>query len=128
MKYLLALVLVLCLVGVAQAVEPKVSYFWEASDSEFIKLIGCSVKEDVIVKGLDIDVWYKWAEPATEVKYDELGLNNLVMPGVSYSKEVMGWDIGLNAAAGLDRIESITDSKDIGEFKYGIGIIVGKKI
>ena len=132
MRKLIILVTLLLVMGVtcnmAQAVEPKVSYFYEIDNSEFIKLVGTSVKEDVVIKGLDIDIWYKWSRPETEVSYDELGLNNLVMPGVSYSKEVMGWDIGLNAAIGLDRIESVTDSKDIGELKYGLGIIVGHKI
>lgn len=132
MKYVMAVVLLIGTVvlfcGTTQAVEPKVSYFYEIDNSEFIKLVGTSVKEDVVIKGLDIDIWYKWSRPETEVSYDELGLNNLVMPGVSYSKEVMGWDIGLNAAIGLDRIESVTDSKDIGELKYGLGIIVGHKI
>lgn len=132
MKYVMAVVLLIGTVvlfcGTTQAVEPKVSYFYEIDNSEFIKLVGTSVKEDIVIKGLDIDIWYKWSRPETEVSYDELGLNNLVMPGVSYSKEVMGWDIGLNAAIGLDRIESVTDSKDIGELKYGLGIIVGHKI
>jgi len=128
-QLLIGLVIVLGLAGVAQAVEPKVSYFYEASDSQFIKLIGTSVKEDIAdIKGLDIDIWYKLSRPSTEIKYDEIELNNLVMPGVSYSIDIKGWDLGFNAACGLDRIESIIDSSDIGEFKYGIGIVVGKKI
>ena len=129
MKYIILAVLLTCcvLVNNAQAVEPKVSYFYEVSDSQFIKLIGTSVQEDVAdIKGLDIDFWYQWGRPDTEITYDSIeNVNNLIMPGVSYSKEIKGWDIGINAGLGQDRIENI---KDLGEAKYGIGICIGKKI
>lgn len=132
MKYLMAVVVLftMLVVGIttAQAVEPKVSYFYEVTDSEFVKLLGTSVKEDIVgIKGLDIDAWYLLTPPETELKYDEIGLNNLVMPGISYSKNVKGFDVGINVAAGLDRIEKVTNTKEIGEFKYGIGICLGKK-
>ncbi len=114
--------------GTTYALEPKVSYFYEVTDSEFMKLIGTSVKEDIMgVKGLDIDAWYLLTPPSTEVKYDEIGLNDLVMPGVSYMKTIKGFDVGINVAAGLDRIESITNINEIGEFRAGIGICVGKR-
>ncbi len=131
MKYLLAGVLLIGTVvlfcGTAQAVEPKVSYFWEATESEFVKLIGTSVKEDIVgIKGLDIDAWYLLTPPATELKYDEIGLNNLLMTGVSYSKEVKGFDVGINVAIGQDRIEAL-DVDRLGETRYGIGLVFGKK-
>ena len=56
MKYVMAVVLLIGTVvlfcGTTQAVEPKVSYFYEIDNSEFIKLVGTSVKEDVVIKGL----------------------------------------------------------------------------
>ncbi len=132
MKKLMAVVLLIGTVvlfcGTTYALEPKVSYFYEVTDSEFMKLIGTSVKEDIMgVKGLDIDAWYLLTPPSTEVKYDEIGLNDLVMPGVSYMKTIKGFDVGINVAAGLDRIESITNINEIGEFRAGIGICVGKR-
>ncbi|CAK0754913.1 exported hypothetical protein [Azospirillaceae bacterium] len=129
MKKLILVVLALCLMSsVAYALEPKVSYFWEADNSQFVKLLGTSVEENIVgIKGLDIDLWYLLTPPSMEIKYDEITTNNLVMPGISYSKEVKGFDIGINIAAGLDRIETVTNIDRIGEFKYGIGICLGKK-
>lgn len=128
MKVLFVVLAILMIAGTAQAVEPKVSYFYELDNSEFIKLVGVSAKEDIFgIKGLDIDGWYKWSRPDTEIKYDEIGLNNLVMSGVSYSKEIKGIDIGINIAIGKDRIEKLTNLDELGETKYGIGICIGKK-
>ncbi len=130
MKYIMLAVLLTCCIWVnnAQAVEPKVSYSYEITDSEFVKLLGTSVKEDILgVKGLDIDAWYLLTPPSTELKYDEIGLNDLVMPGISYSKEIKGFDVGVNLACGLSRIEKVTNLDEIGEFKAVIGICCGKK-
>jgi hypothetical protein len=106
----------------------KVSYFYEVDNSEFLKLVGTSVKDKLFdVENLDLDLWYKWSDPATEIKYDEIGINNLIMPGLSYGKNFCGWKVGVNAGVGLDRIEKVTDSKDIGELKYGGGVFASKK-
>jgi len=106
----------------------KISYAYEFYNCEFIKLVGTALKEDIFaVEGLDFDLWYKWSRPETEISYNEIGLNNLVMPGVSYTKPFAGFNVGLNAGAGLDRIERVTDSKDIGELKYVVGICASKK-
>jgi hypothetical protein len=127
-KLILVVLAIMLMAGVANAVEPKVSYSYEVTDSEFVKLLGTSVKEDIMgVQGLDIDAWYLLTPPATELKYDEIGLNNLVMPGISYMKTIKGVDIGLNACCGLERIEDITDSSEIGEFKAFAGICIGRK-
>ena len=129
MKVLFVVLAILMVATMSYAVEPKVSYFYEVDNNEFIHLVGTSIKEDVAdIRGLDIDFWYKWSRPETEIKYDEIGLNNLVMPGISYSREFKGWDIGIGVAMGQDRIETVTDIDRIGEFKYGVGIVVGHKI
>lgn len=128
MKIIALIVGLLMLAGVANAVEPKVSYSYEITDSQFVKLLGISVKEDVSgIKGLDFDAWYLLTPPETELKYDEIDLNNLVMPGISYSKEIKGIDVGLNLACGLDRIEKLTNVNEIGEFKVMVGVCIGKK-
>jgi len=126
MKVLFVVLAIIMLATMAQAVEPKVSYFYETDNSEFVKLIGTSVKEDVNgIKGLDIDAWYEIE--GMELKYDEVTLNNLIMSGVSYSKEIKGFDIGINVAVGQDRIESLTDVDELGETKYGIGVCLSKR-
>jgi hypothetical protein len=125
MKVLLVVLAILMVATMSYAVEPKVSYFYEVDNSEFVKLIGTSVKEDVNgIKGLDIDAWYEIE--GMELKYDEVTLNNLIMSGISYSKEVKGFDVGINIAVGQDRIEKL-DVDMLGETKYGIGICIGKK-
>jgi hypothetical protein len=125
-KILFVVIGLLMLAGTVFAVEPKVSYFYEVDNSQFITLIGTSVKEDVVdIKGLDIDCWYKWSRPDTEITYNDIdNINNLVMPGISYSIDIKGFDCGINVSVGSDRIENI---KDTGEFKYGLGIVLGKK-
>lgn len=126
MKVLFVVLAIIMLATMAQAVEPKVSYFYETDNSEFVKLIGTSVKEDVNgIKGLDIDAWYEIE--GMELKYDEVTLNNLIMSGVSYSKEIKGFDIGINVAIGQDRIESLTNVDELGETKYGIGVCLSKR-
>ena len=121
MKYLLALVLVLCLVGVVQAVEPKAGVLYELADNSPLEIVGASVVSDVGgIKNLDIDTFI-----GNDIGQVENNDNVTALTGISYNYNVNDkLALGVGVAIGTKRFENL---KDTGESKYGAYMVASYK-